>query len=165
MEFIVRFSASIGYAFESLDQLISLSVVDKIRENIGDPLLPIDIFEEENTNERWDPEFSIPEEMARRSGHFLSRHSIIVIVPKNWLSQFSRIAYNVEHDREGQIKRIVVHEWLNKKLILKTWEDAGYPLVWKKGNKTKGIIERIISIFRKQNQKGKPCISSFGLSL
>lgn len=111
---------------------IGLKMVDKIREETGCnlPLERIDDI----VDVAWNDTISIevPEDMARRSGHFeTSSRCIVKITSLRALNgDYEMVPEIKKDDNTGEILSVKFKWELNEKFLLEQWEAAGFPLEW-----------------------------------
>lgn len=124
MNLIVRFRSGVnGGAVCAPSRSVGLEFVDQVRRNYGD--ISIEIITSYLNCASYDPECSITEDLARKSGLFSDSCAVNITVPRASLNPFLSI---VGVRKEEKFKA----EWkLDEATILRLWEDAGFPAEWK----------------------------------
>ncbi len=115
------------------ESLIGLNALQFARDEAGDPGLNPALVEYEPLR-NWDlrgQRITVPEDVARRSGHFWDESTVDIDGPPSieWLAPFFRRVAEVERDsKTREVINVVLSFQLDEGAFLAWWEQAGFPL-------------------------------------
>ena len=108
---------------------VGIKQVDFAREQLCLPELSSKIISDNDISFVENLLIDIPEEMARKSGHFSETTYIHVYVPEKYLNRFMKIEIkDTQIPETGEITNVKFKFVPDKNEIMNWWENAGFPL-------------------------------------
>lgn len=132
MKFMVTFSTKAWSRSINIDgKQIGLEGVDLIRQETGVKELSLEKMCGSISTVCWNPDMTIPEKVARDSGHYQSTNQFTVFTKPSFLNQFCEKVVKVESSQKsGKIKSSQIKWKLNEEKVISGWVEAGYPEYW-----------------------------------
>lgn len=128
MKFEVTFTTK-GAAIHMPQTGVGTKVLDLIREKTGVEKLDLSKIYGWVSVVRFDPTVEIPEEVARRSGHFYENGKVPVKVENEQLNPFVKLEVKSERNQEtGEITLAQAVWELDREKVIEWWESEGFPL-------------------------------------
>ena len=133
MHFVVYFMTKTNheYPINLPEKFLGLDDVDRIREELGVPGLQFDKIKRNIPELYNSTSIAVDERIARQSGHFRRKPTIVVTVRKEHLNQFCETKLDtVKNYSTGEILSVRLLYQPNILKILAAWEEDGFPKEW-----------------------------------
>jgi len=129
MEFNVKFESTTDYAVNLNYMDYGLNQVERIRQELNLPNLPLSVFYPGINSYNVDYTIrNLPENLVKKSNRFKETNQIIVKTPVGYLNAFAKISYKTYQKDNGEIIKVKLFYEIQESSILSLWESLGFPL-------------------------------------